>query len=676
MYMKMTRFLYLMLLVILMISGCGSNNSEKDQAIIPTETEAQPVAESTAEIVGIKTTKGETQVLVLEKGQLTLLKAELVNDGEITFGTDPASEQDAQSSHAIDGYFNGEIHWQTTEDNLVEVFFVDSEMGKHLDLLEIQLGEGEEIWNLHVTPDFSKVRYQVLNGTHLKAYEHLLDTNTSTAIGDAGEALLLTEEGQLGVLKGTSISWKADQSESDPLKKDETLYDVVINNGVLMDPETDTMKFGYNIGILGNEISTITKAPLDGNETIDATGLIVSPGFIDMLSFNLNATSSKFKILDGVTTALSTHGCTEDFEGFFRQYEKNPVFINYGGAVYAIRLRFEQGLSGTGAPTEGQIERMAARVEEEINAGGLALAFSPEYYPGTTPEEITAMMQVAAKYDIPTHFHARYSAIQGEFTGIDGVHEVLDYGRETGGRVHFMHLHSTGGTGMMDEALEAIDQARLEGVKVSYDIYPYDFWISRIQMARYSPGWQERYGITYSDLQMAGTTERLTEESFNYYRSVGGLCIAYAMNEDEIIQSLSEPDAMVGSDETISSETSIDSHPRGAGTFSKILGRYVRDENHFSLMDGIRKMTINSVYHLEHISNDMALRGRLQEGKIADITLFDYRMIIDQALPSDPAIPSTGVEYVLVSGKVAVEEGQLNTSVKNGQPIKSDFATQ
>jgi N-acyl-D-aspartate/D-glutamate deacylase len=460
----------------------------------------------------------------------------------------------------------------------------------------------------------------------------------------------------------------------DPVAEaDSTVYDKVIANGIVMDPDTNTYAFGYDIGIIGDEIRTITNVTLQGDEMIDATGLIVSPGFIDMLGFNLTTTVAKYKITDGVTTNLSLHGCTENFNGFFQYYESNPPYINYGGAIFAVKIRYERGLGANGTPTADDIRYMANRVREEIEAGGLVLSFSPEYYPGTTSDEIRAMMAVAAEYNIPTHFHARYSSITGEFTGIDGVKEVLGYAKELNTPVQFMHLHSTGGTGAMDEALALINEARDEGYDVTYDIYPYDSWASNIDWQRYRPGWQERYGITYEDLQMAGTTERLTEETFNYYRSVGGLCIAFAMDEDEMIQALSEPYAMVGSDGNIEREDAANNHFRGAGTFSRVLGKYVRANNAFSLMDGVRKMTINGARHLEPISEAMAKRGRLQIGCIADITIFDYRTILDQSTPEKPATPSIGIHYVLVSGQVSLDEQGVVTSQHAGQPIKSSF---
>lgn len=673
--MKKRTYIYgiIILLIAVSVLGCQGNN-----ALLNDSDAVMPEADqSSTHIEGIRYTQKGAEALIYTKEEWMLVNAD-IGDNHIQL-LEPVSNPSMQMlhTHPISGYFVGSIQSGILENGKATLYFVDKETDKHLDLLEIDLASNEILWDAHVDPLFSRVSYQIFSSRGLKTYVHFLATNITQEVHLDHVRFAIGRDGRLGEItahaneKDHILTWLTDHSlvvEADP-----QLYDLVISNGIVMDPDSNTMKFAYNIGIIGDKIVTITPASLDGKDNIDATGLIVSPGFIDMLAFNLNDTAAKYKITDGVTTSLSMHGCTEDFNAFFRSYASRPPYVNYGGAIFAIRLRFEQGLSGGSVPNASQIERMANRVRQEILAGGLALAFSPEYYPGTTSEEIVALMAVAAEYDIPTHFHGRYSAISGEESGIVGVHEILDYGRKTGGRVHFMHLHSTGGTGMMDEALEAINQAREEGVRVTYDIYPYDSWISRINWERYRPGWQERYGITYSDLQMAGTSERLTQETFNYYRSVGGLCIAYAMNEDEIIQALSKDDAMVGSDECVVAEVADDSHPRGSGTFSKILGRYVRDEDYFSLMDGLKKMTINSAKHLEGISEDMALRGRLKEGMIADITVFDYRTIMDQSTVENPATPSIGIHYVIVSGEIGLNEDGLVTSVRAGKPIKSNF---
>lgn len=610
-----------------------------------------------------------------------------------------------------DGYLKGRYYVKKIKDTKSTLRFEEAGYEAHLDLLEIAHEAQERVAFVHVDDGLRRVYYEIFDDKdrRVAAYTHLLATNETlaispeTAIGAlnpaTGEMVYYSQEVKGGLLESVTGQSEASNGQTEGTPKQESTteraeettehagkdhentskasapYDVVIANGIVMDPATNTIKVGYDIGVVGDEIVAISDDDLEGATKIDATGRIVAPGFIDMLGFNLTRTVSKYKITDGVTTNLSLHGCTEDFDSFFATYEnRSPQYVNFGGAVYMIRLRQEAGLGWhRGIPTKEQIDYMARRTKEEIESGAVAVAFSPEYYPATTAEEIKAVMAVAAQYDVPTHFHLRYSSITGEDIGIKGVEEVIGYARETGGRVQIMHLHSTGGTGMMDEALGLVEDARAEGLQITYDIYPYDSWASRLSMARFRKGWQERYGIDYEDLVIAGTGEQVTKENFKHFKKQGALAIAYAMDEEEMLAALSRPYAQVGSDGNIESETAANNHFRGAGTFSRILGKYVRDEDVFSLMDGLKKMTINGARWLEPISKDMARRGRLQEGAIADITVFDYKSVLDRSTPEKPATTSLGIEHVLVGGKIGLRDGKLQTTVKAGVGIKSDF---
>jgi N-acyl-D-aspartate/D-glutamate deacylase len=337
-----------------------------------------------------------------------------------------------------------------------------------------------------------------------------------------------------------------------------------------------------------------------------------------------------------------------------------------------VQIRYEAGLGHYYEPSENQVDYIARRTEEEILAGGLGLAFSPEYYPGTTPEEILGAMAMAKKYDLATHFHARYSAMTGEHTSIDGVVEILEYARALDAHVHFMHLHSTGGTHVMAEALEMIHTAREEGHAVTFDIYPYDSWATNIGSARFNGDWQGKFGITYGDLQIAGTEDFVTEENFQSLRDAQRIVVAYAMDDKEVIMALRDEGSMIGSDSIVETDPSFN-HFRGSGAFSRFIGRYVRDLDIMPLMEGIRKTSYYTARQLEGISEDMALRGRLREETVADITIFDYSSIIDTSSAAVPASLSEGVAYVLVSGQIVKDPETIHTDRKFGQPIANDL---
>ncbi|RFB18752.1 hypothetical protein DZB84_00420 [Bacillus sp. HNG] len=574
------------------------------------------------------------------------------------------------------GYTEGMLYAKTnSEKQNADIIFNTTELNSHMDLLTVELPSKKATLDwVDANPALEQIVYTIKDQGKVSAYVHDLTTNQTTQLKKVnGDKFLFDGEQLIGFKsKKDKLAIKVyEYKHSDSADEQQSeAYDIVIKNGIVLDPDKETIKIGYDVGINDDKIATVTKATIQGETEIDAYQKIVSPGFIDMLSFNPSPMGAKYKIGDGVTTNLSMHGCTVDFNGFFNQYSKYPTSVNYGGALYAVRLRYEAGLGNHGTPTKEQIDYMVKRAREEIKKGALSVAFSPEYYPGTTPEEIKAIMKVAKEYGLVTHFHGRHSSLTGEHTSIDSVKEVLGYARELDAPVHFMHLHSTGGTGAMEEALALIEEARSEGYQVTYDVYPYDSWATNISFERMAGDWQSRFGITYSDIQVAGTTERLTAETFPIYRKKGGIVIVYAMEEKELIQALQVDHSMIGSDAIMDNEFN---HPRGAGTFSRFIGRYIRDLDVVPLMEGMKKITIHSARQLEDIAPAMATRGRLHEGATADITVFDYHKITDTATAEKPASLSKGIEYVIVSGQIAKDDTGVLTNVKNGQPIIGVF---
>jgi dihydroorotase-like cyclic amidohydrolase len=252
------------------------------------------------------------------------------------------------------------------------------------------------------------------------------------------------------------------------------------------------------------------------------------------------------------------------------------------------------------------------------------------------------------------------------------LQEILDLARRTHGAVHVMHITSTGGTFQMQQSLATLQAARdTEKLDVTACLYPYTFWATYIQSARFSPGWQERFHIDYPNLVIPGTGERLTKASFDDYRNrkTNTLVAAYAIPDSDVVVALQSPFTMIGSDAIL--EQGDNNHPRGAGCFSRTLGFYVRGQNTLSLRDALAKMTILPAKRLEARAPALRKKGRLQRGADADITIFDPNTIADRATIEDPSQESAGVDYVLVAGQVVKSLNGVNHDVRPGQPITS-----
>ncbi len=299
------------------------------------------------------------------------------------------------------------------------------------------------------------------------------------------------------------------------------------------------------------------------------------------------------------------------------------------------------------------------------------MSFEPEYTPWVTDDEINAMAAAAKKHDMPVTFHVRYSS--PDEPGKDNataLAEVLSVARATGASVHVDHITSTGGTHTMPQSVATLEQARADGVDVTACMYAYDFWATTAGSPRFSDGWQERFRITYSDLAIPGKGERLTEATFNQARRDNTLVAAYAIPEEDIVTGLQTDWIMIGSDAIL--ESANNNHPRSTGCFTRVLGRYVRDQQVLSLPDALAKMTIMPAKRFGTRVPALQRKGRLQMGADADITIFDPATVADTSTVDDPAQMATGVSFVLVSGQVIKEGDTLHRDLRLGDPIKAE----
>lgn len=445
------------------------------------------------------------------------------------------------------------------------------------------------------------------------------------------------------------------------------IFDIVITGGRIMDPETGFDHVG-SVGIDDGQITAITNKPINGREEIVAEGLVVAPGFIDILSYAPNSYGIWYKIADGVTTNLGMHGLAWDAASWFDYWESTRPPTHFGGAFSILRARERLGLGAYAQATPAQRQLLVEMFEQSLHDGFIGIDISLEYAPGITFEDVVALAEVAAKYEVPVFFHARYSSMAGPGTNIDAINEIIEVARLTGASVHIEHINSTGGTFSMKESLALIEEARQEGLDITACVYPYDFWATYLGSARFDPGWQERFGITYEDLEIAGTGERLTEETFKEYRRLNKLAVAYAIPEEDVRLALQAPFVMIGSDSIL--EPNHNQHPRSTGTFSRTLGFYVREEKVISLMDALAKMTIMPARKLEKRVPALQNKGRLQLGSDADITIFDPEKVRDQSTVADPAQPALGIEWVIIAGQVVKTPEGLQKDVRPGQPIK------
>lgn len=440
-------------------------------------------------------------------------------------------------------------------------------------------------------------------------------------------------------------------------------YDVVISGGRVIDPESHTDRVA-DVGIRGGKVVTTSGHRLTGKVMLDARGKVVSPGFVDILA-STHPEGDRYKVMDGVTTVLTTHGGPIGVAKWIADQQARGPLVNYGTVVGHFALRDAAGATDRNQPaTPQQVQRMVQLADAAHREGALGVGFGVEYVPGTSGEEVVQLARVAARYHTSVHAHIRLPHLLDPFQGIN---ELIAASATTGARTQVVHIGSMA-IRRQKEALALIDQARQRGIDIAADVYPYDAWMTRLQSAIFDPGWQQKLLLDYNDLVWVATGERITEESFPRLRAQGGFVACHQIPEAEIELALRHPQVSVASDGYIG-ETNSD-HPRSSGTFSRVLGRYVRERHVISLPTALRKMTIQPVLRLQPGAPALKTKGRLSPGMDADITVFDPSTVADRSTFQNPRQFSTGILHVLVNGVPVVQDGKLRIESRGpGQPI-------
>jgi dihydroorotase len=288
-----------------------------------------------------------------------------------------------------------------------------------------------------------------------------------------------------------------------------------------------------------------------------------------------------------------------------------------------------------------------------------------QYYPGADRLEIFRVFEFAAAKRVPIFTHVRSM-------GIEAMQEVLANAASTGAPLHIVHVNSSS-LADLPVVLQLIGGAQKRGIDVTTEAYPYTAASTSLESALFDEGWQQRMGISYGDLQWQDTGERLTEETFKKYRARGGVVIIHLMKPEWIDLAMKTPFVMVASD---GMPYAPGAHPRSAGTFSRVLGLYVREREILDLMEAVSRMTLMPAKRLESVAPSMKKKGRLQVGADADITVFDLGAIRDTATFEKGLSFSEGVRHVLVSGVFVVKESNTVPGVFPGKPVLGRYDAQ
>lgn len=446
-------------------------------------------------------------------------------------------------------------------------------------------------------------------------------------------------------------------------------YDLVIQGGRVLDPESSLNAF-RNIGIRAGSIATITAQPLQGKRVINAKGLVVAPGFIDLHAHGQDSENHSLQAQDGVTTALELEVGAGDIERWYAEREGKRV-INSGATVGHVPIRMRvlkdpntgfvpSGDGARRAATEEEITLIKRGIEQGLQQGALGLGFGIQYTPAASRWEILESFRVAGRFKAPVFVHIRHMG-QATPDALTALEEVIAAATVTGAPLHVVHITSSGLT-QTPHLLQTITEARSRGLDITTECYPYNAAMTELQSAMFDPGWQKVLGIGFDRLEWTATGERLNESTFSKYRKQGGLVIMHMIPDAIVERAVSEPGVMIASDGYIHKGKG---HPRGAGTYARVLGLYVRQKQTIPLIEAVRKMSLLPANRV-----GLKKKGRVRVGADADLAIFDPQIVSDRATFQQPAVASAGIPWVIVNGVPVVAEGQLQRNLYPGKAVR------
>jgi len=445
-----------------------------------------------------------------------------------------------------------------------------------------------------------------------------------------------------------------------------------------------------DVRIAGDTIRAVGRLkPLDGERVIDAHGLTIAPGFIDTHSHAdgglLEMPDAETQIRQGITTSIvgQDGGSHFPLADWFTQLEKQHVALNIASFVgHGVIRRQALGAEYKHAATPEELQKMRALVEQEMKSGGLGLSSGLEYDPGfySTTEELIACAQVASKFGGIYISHVRDEG-NDALKSFTELIRIAEEGRLPA-QISHIKLDTQPVWGKAGEALQLMADARRRHVDISGDVYPYLYWQSTIMVLIPSRDWDNR-AIWEKGLADVGGPEHILLSTYSPDPSWQGKTIAEIAAQtgkdaisviQQIVHTAHDPGKTASESVVVTAMTDRDldafiadphimfcsdgglrgSHPRGAGTFPRILGVYVRERHVLTLEQAIHKMTDLAARRMGFHD-----RGRIAPGMKADVVVFDAATVHDTATTANPQSPPIGIPYVLINGVPVIDNGEL-----------------
>ncbi|MHC5257551.1 amidohydrolase family protein [Streptomyces sp. UC4497] len=480
----------------------------------------------------------------------------------------------------------------------------------------------------------------------------------------------------------------------------------VIDPAVGFDGAADVLVTDGKVAAVGPDLT-----PPPDTELIDATGLVIGPGFVDLHSHVHSIAGHRLQAMDGVTTALDLEAGLMPVERAYAEAAAagRPLHFGFsaswGGARAQVLAgitpdaRIASSLAVLGDPrwqrssSPRELTAWLSLLEDELAAGALGIGILMGYAPATEPAEFQAVARLAAKAGAPTFTHVRELVEMDPATPVDGSMEIAIAAAETGAAMHHCHVNSTSGR-HVDRVLNTLEESRQSGSRVTVEAYPYGAGSTAVGAAFIAPERLRLKGLGPSSVIMVETGERIADAArLEQLRAQdpGAPCLLEFLDEDNprdlalLRQALAFPDAVVASDAmpVFWPDGSHDStrwplppggttHPRTAGTFAKTLRLMVRETGAWTWLEAFRRCSYLPARILDDVAPGARTKGHLSVGADADLVVLDPATVTDAATYADPTRPSRGVRHLYVAGVPVVSDGALQADALPGRPLRGE----
>ncbi|PTM39285.1 dihydroorotase [Bosea sp. 124] len=489
------------------------------------------------------------------------------------------------------------------------------------------------------------------------------------------------------------------------------MFDLKIMGGRVIDPETSRDEV-TDVAIKDGTIVAIGSISGPAKKTVNAEGLVVTPGFIDLHGHGQSIPADRMQAYDGVTTSLELEIGVLPVARWYDEQAAAGRVLNYGASTGWIFGRIaamtsqqtESTIEGmglamrdprwTGTASPQETVEIVDRVRAGLEQGALGIGFPNGYAPGAGMKELSELCSLAASVGTPTFTHIAFMSNIDPMSSIDAYTRLIGLAGSTGAHMHICHFNSTS---LLDveRAAGLVRNAQAQGLKVTVEAYPYGTGSTVIGAGFFSdPAFPERFGTDYNAIELVASRHRFRDReellqaqqdnsgalvlihfldvtANERHRELLDVSIMYpggAIASDAVPWTLTNGSTYVGDAWPLPDDAV--SHPRSSGTFTKFLKEWVRERQVISLSEGLRKCTLIPAQILEGCAPAMRKKGRIQVGCDADIGVFDYESLTDRADFFRMNAASEGFRHLFVFGEAVIANGDLVKDARPGRPVR------